>query len=760
MPAKSTSSKIKIYNIHDFENYLKSIVFLDTDEDFIVENELTDINFVKNNQDAVIKKMTLRWINQYVSEELLKDPTNVLHLKHLTTSDNCPQWVKEAMDDDYEVYGFMPQYIFPELEQPIIECRNFLYSVAKEYIEEQYKKADNNPNDFCIQLNTLQINTGQYGSMEAVLTAAKSQTNKNGIPLKEWENIINETKPIMDLPDDMHAVRLLTPEALYIESICTHSTFKKEYYSMLSNKKINVYSIRDKNNLPVATIIAQRKTLNLLSGIVGCIGIGNGRPDFKNRPAILEFIEKQKIPLLSGKKDICAFWQKGKLYDLYNMPKNFVIEGNLSMWDWHLEQLPDLSDVTVSGDFSCDSNPALKSLKGCPKRVEGDFECTMNFGLVSLEGAPEYVGGNFNCSINGFHSLIGAPKCVKGHFICSRNNLYTLDGISSEIGGDIDCSFNKLTTLDGLPEVVHGNLICSINKLKCVKKLPRVIEGNFDISENPLQHIEQFPERINGNFLSKNTGFFYFYQNGKFYNLFNLPKNFVIEKDIDISGSGFEELPDLSTITIKGSFNCSRNKLKSLKGAPRVVEGNFDCSYNNNSLSSLKGAPEIVNGDFDCNQTGLITLEGAPKSVGGDFSCYANQLETLRGAPQYVGGYFSCQCCNLNSLEGSPKIVGQSFIANGNNFTSTKGAPKSINGEFICGHRQLHDLDDLPTGITTLDCFDAQFTQSSRAHPNILKCKKFEDFPDTVSIERMVQNYQDGKSLVKSIKSLYDNIHH
>jgi hypothetical protein len=49
-----------------------------------------------------------------------------------------------------------------------------------------------------------------------------------------------------------------------------------------------------------------------------------------------------------------------------------------------------------------------------------------------------------------------------------------------------------------------------------------------------------------------------------------------------------------------------------------------------------------VSGDFNCDRNKLTTLQGAPKSVGGDFNCDRNQLTTLQGAPSSVGGYFNC----------------------------------------------------------------------------------------------------------------------
>ena len=135
--------------------------------------------------------------------------------------------------------------------------------------------------------------------------------------------------------------------------------------------------------------------------------------------------------------------------------------------------------------------------------------------------------------------------------------------------------------------------------------------------------------------------------------------------DFDCSGQGLSNLMGVEFGFVRGSFDCSNNKLKSLKGAPYSIGGDFDCSNNeletlegitketgknsssgtgggiycsNNKLTSLKGLPKIIWGDFDCSNNLLETLEGAPKRVNCDFDCSSNKLVTLIGGPQMVGG--------------------------------------------------------------------------------------------------------------------------
>lgn len=134
-------------------------------------------------------------------------------------------------------------------------------------------------------------------------------------------------------------------------------------------------------------------------------------------------------------------------------------------------------------------------------------------------------------------------------------------------------------------------------------------------------------------------------QDGKFWDLFDLPDGFVIKGDLDLSGRGLEKLPDLSKVKVEGKFYCLNNRLTSLEGAPKEVGGDFVCGYNR--LTSLEGAPEKVGGDFECQYNQLTSLEGAPKEVGGGFCCdgsiakkyglnYEFTLDELKASELYI----------------------------------------------------------------------------------------------------------------------------
>ena len=136
-----------------------------------------------------------------------------------------------------------------------------------------------------------------------------------------------------------------------------------------------------------------------------------------------------------------------------------------------------------------------------------------------------------------------------------------------------------------------------------------------------------------------------FKQDGKLYDLYNLPDGFVIKDSLDLSKKNLDKLPDLSKVEVEGCFDCSNNKLTSLKGAPQKVLVSFDCSENN--LTSLEGAPQTLLDYFNCASNKLTSLEGAPKEVGGDFWCDNNELTSLAGIAEAVKGNIYADVKNL-----------------------------------------------------------------------------------------------------------------
>lgn len=136
-----------------------------------------------------------------------------------------------------------------------------------------------------------------------------------------------------------------------------------------------------------------------------------------------------------------------------------------------------------------------------------------------------------------------------------------------------------------------------------------------------------------------------------------------IDENVYINDSEWEYLP-VQFGVIKGSFSCSRNKLKSLKGCPHEVHGDFMCSEN--QLISLEHGPVFVGSDYYCYKNKLTTLCFAPKVLLGDLIARDNFLTTLEGSPETIGGKFYFENNQVQNFQGAPRYVGY-FIQCSNN---------------------------------------------------------------------------------------------
>lgn len=91
-------------------------------------------------------------------------------------------------------------------------------------------------------------------------------------------------------------------------------------------------------------------------------------------------------------------------------------------------------------------------------------------------------------------------------------------------------------------------------------------------------------------------------------------------------------------------------------------------------LTSLEGAPKHVDGDFDCNRNLLKSLKGAPKHVGGVFNCAFNDISSLEGAPSFIGEDFNCsnnkQLTSLHNIHKQIKHIGRGAYFDGCPITS------------------------------------------------------------------------------------------
>ena len=569
---------VNLLNEKDLNNYLTDIVYMGQETPTFTSGNFKSIDYVQQHKDAIVKAM----LAQYMKHRLrayLSDKEDVPFLSKLELSPDLPGWAERSIQEGRPVFRFDASKMSPKMRGDITLIRDFLYSAAESYIDKSLATAEHTKQSPKLRLEYLKT-TNEYDTFEKTLAAAKKwheimgkEAEKKAKDKELFEKSLKGTEFIMDLPNGMAAYRLTTPEALDFESeYMGHCVGKGGYDESVKTGKTQIYSIRDKNGEPHATFHIMDHA------IYQCKGKGNKAPVAKYRPAVQEFVRQMKFDIAGDTTNIGFLRQDGEYYDIYHLPKGFVVNGDLDFSDQDITELPDLSTVTVNGNFDC-SFTQLTSLKGSPQIVKGSFRCSSS-PIISLEGMPQIIGKNFYCINTQITSLKGMPSIINGHFDCSGTKITTLKGGPQKVGGCFACVRTPLTSLEGGPQTVGEDFDCGAASLTSLKGAPRKIKGRFSCTSTQITSLEGAPQTVGSN------------------------------------------------------FDCAHTPLTTLRGAPREIKGAFNCSYT--SITSLEGGPEKVGGNFNCRGTQITSFIGAPKKVGGEIDCRSTRLTSVEGSPRKV----------------------------------------------------------------------------------------------------------------------------
>ena len=130
------------------------------------------------------------------------------------------------------------------------------------------------------------------------------------------------------------------------------------------------------------------------------------------------------------------------------------------------------------------------------------------------------------------------------------------------------------------------------------------------------------------------------------------PDNSIdVNGDVDLLGKDLKEIP-FNFRNVSCSFDCSDNKLTSLKGCPKEVGGYFSCS--NNNLKDLIGGPQYLYGSYYCHHNCLETLEGCAGDIKGNLYCTFTKLKELDCSSVIEGDIY----CTDNGFKEEPYFYG------------------------------------------------------------------------------------------------------
>jgi hypothetical protein len=207
--------------------------------------------------------------------------------------------------------------------------------------------------------------------------------------------------------------------------------------------------------------------------------------------------------------------------------------------------------------------------------------------------------------------------------------------------------------------------------------------------------------------------------------------------------------------------------LISLECGPRSVGKLYNCSEN--KLKTLKGSPNKLNGKFICCNNNLTSLESGPIEVLGDFICNNNLLVNLIGSPIKIGSGFNCSSNLLNSLEGLPVMDHENLVLS-NNVVSEKtlimlakdvssGTPYNVSIALSWDLIDYRDQEHLSVFLNYMDVSDYIFMNYSKNPVKITKI--YDRLPVHIKQKVIVEisKRENNKSFQKSIDNVSNLIH-
>lgn len=399
---KSELEKFEKASPKSIDDYFNKILFNGViEKHFKIHEQEFDIDTIKQNKDLIVREILYRYFNRKIRVYL----------------------IRITFPKKFDANKLNSRTI-----QNINLVRDFLYSVAEKYVDTQMKNAIEN--NIIIRFDYLK-KCDEYSNVENVLKLVKawqrSNIKQNRIKQRDIRMSGRFAYKLMDLNDGYYVVYLASQEALnYENNKLKHGA--EIYYDDDIYEGFTRYSIR-KEYTPLVTLEIYNDKYDGKDNykVVKCWGYKNEVPcDSGLREAVRMFMHERNltIPDNSWNKLIAYIKQHGVLYDVFDLPNNFVIESGLNLEQMGLDKLPKMPAVTVNGHLLCHENN-LNDLAGAPKRVLGNCDFSKN-PLTSLYGVPREVGGLILLSGHKLTSESFVPMYIE-------NKLNDILGVDKEV---------------------------------------------------------------------------------------------------------------------------------------------------------------------------------------------------------------------------------------------------------------------------------------------------------------------------------------
>ena len=195
---------------------------------------------------------------------------------------------------------------------------------------------------------------------------------------------------IMELPRSTYAVYFSTTDAMLYEANKLHLKLNAEdAHAIDEANNVNFYSIRSNVGTPLVMMKVQD------DAVQWCRGDHASRP-LNYMRQIVSFIVTKRFGVAGDMACTGIVEQKGKYYNIYDLPKGFIYYGDMDLSYADLPELPDMRTVTIKGNYDISGND-LRHITGAPAVVEGDFIVMDNSVPYLFKDKPSFtkIGGKF-----------------------------------------------------------------------------------------------------------------------------------------------------------------------------------------------------------------------------------------------------------------------------------------------------------------------------------------------------------------------------
>ena len=399
---------VNLLNDKELNNYLINLVWGERGMPIILDGHsqenMKDANYIEQNKDTIIRSILTQYMKHRIRAYLTESEEHPFLIPVSKRAD-LPDWATGALDAGQKVYLFDAAKMTEQMRHDLTTIRDFLYSAAESYVDKTVIAIKENIQKDKKKLPKVRLDylktSNEYSTFEKTVAqaekwhehmaelAAKKEKNE-----KMYKASLAGTQFIMDLPNGMRAYQLITPQALDFESeYMGHCVGRGGYDKDVTNGSVKIYSIRDSNGEPHATLEVRGQN------VFQCKGKGNRTPIQRYIPAVQHFIEAQKLEVKHDMKNIGLIKQDGKYYSIYNLPNGFIVRGDLDLAGM------DLADVNLN--IKVMGTLDLTWAKNMNLHPKLDFSGTraVDLSYTDLSGVREIKGSTKKIDLSGCNNL-------------------------------------------------------------------------------------------------------------------------------------------------------------------------------------------------------------------------------------------------------------------------------------------------------------------------------------------------------------------